>query len=245
MYVLVDKTQWAITHKHHRRDVLANLAWIECVNRGSVIPLGDPRHFLEFDPTQLRRIYKASTGAEVVGYGYGLAKAVHDMAMRLAETNAEELRVLAQRKKVMDGSKKCYRYNPEAFEPEEMDEDWEAPALKAERLMSEEAAAGKYEAAPHAAPAPSTGASEVFNHTYRPPNAPATGRAPGAPRQSGVREVVFKVADALWEAAGKPTDLKAVLELRKQMMTKLEAEHQVKRTTSSTTLGAWQKERLG
>lgn len=48
----------------------------------------------------------------------------------------------------------------------------------------------------------------------------------------------------MWEQAGKPADLKVVLELRKQIMIVLENEHSIKKTTSSTALGDWQKTRL-
>jgi len=56
--------------------------------------------------------------------------------------------------------------------------------------------------------------------------------------------VIWSVADQLWGAAGKPVDVKAVLALRKQMMSTLESEHNIKKTTSSTALGDWQKSRI-
>lgn len=245
MYVLVDRRLGAITHKHERRDVLGNLSWIECVNNAVTIPLGNPQHFMELDTNQLRSVYKSSTGKDIAGYGYALAKAVHDMAMRLPSTKAELLEVQAQRNKVMDGDKNCYRYVYGAYEPK-VANDWEPDPLKVEASEVEIASAAKYATAPTQAPAPAQSAAGVYSHEHKPVTTPRELGAPSSGhRQSGVREVVYKVADKLWEAAGKPTDLKIVLDLRKQMMTVLEAEHQVKRTTSSTTLGAWQKERIG
>lgn len=64
----------------------------------------------------------------------------------------------------------------------------------------------------------------------------------GGGRVANVAAVIYEVADAMWEAAGKPTEAKAVLKLRKEMMNELESRG-VKRTTSSSTLGAWQKDR--
>ncbi|QQK88566.1 hypothetical protein, partial [Vibrio phage PH669] len=51
------------------------------------------------------------------------------------------------------------------------------------------------------------------------------------------------LADQAWEAAGKPTDVSVVLKLRKQWMNDWEAIG-IKKTTASSTLGAWQKSRL-
>jgi hypothetical protein len=48
----------------------------------------------------------------------------------------------------------------------------------------------------------------------------------------------------MWEAAGKPMDKDTVLALRKEMMQVLETEHSIKKTTSSTALGDWMKQRV-
>lgn len=68
-------------------------------------------------------------------------------------------------------------------------------------------------------------------------------RAPGAPRKAGTRDVIWKRADELWSSAGKPTDVPTVLKLRKEWMNVLEKEG-VKKTTSSSELGNWQKDRV-
>lgn len=81
-----------------------------------------------------------------------------------------------------------------------------------------------------------------------PAPAPALRAQPArsAPRAhaGSVRPKIWAVADRMWEAAGKPTDKTVVLALRKEMMAELETQG-VKRTSSSTALGEWQKERLG
>ena len=48
----------------------------------------------------------------------------------------------------------------------------------------------------------------------------------------------------MWNDAGSPKDTSVVLPLRKTIMAELEANHGIKRTTSSTALGEWQKLRL-
>jgi hypothetical protein len=64
-----------------------------------------------------------------------------------------------------------------------------------------------------------------------------------APR-GGNRALIFEVADKMWAAAGSPKDVTKVLALRRAVMSSLESEHGVKKSTSSTALGEWQKIRL-
>lgn len=59
-------------------------------------------------------------------------------------------------------------------------------------------------------------------------------------RQNGSRIQIWKRAEELWSAAGKPTDKKIVLKLRIEWMKILEKEG-VKRNTASGELGQWMK----
>lgn len=74
-------------------------------------------------------------------------------------------------------------------------------------------------------------------------NTVAPTRMPSAPR-SGNRVTIFEVADRMWNEAGSPKEAHVVLQLRKTIMAELEANHGIKKTTSSTALGEWQKLRL-
>lgn len=74
-------------------------------------------------------------------------------------------------------------------------------------------------------------------------NTVAPAKMPSAPR-SGNRITIFEVADRMWKEAGSPKDTSVVLQLRKTIMAELEANHGIKKTTSSTALGEWQKLRL-
>jgi hypothetical protein len=241
MYVLVDRGLMAITHKHRDRAVLANLAWIECTNNAATVPLGNVKLWAEFTPLELKKIYKNATGADLQGYGTALAQAVSDMAKRLPESvvNAEE--VAAQRLCVMDGDRSCYQYAPGAMVPAQHVGLFEPDPLKCERVEAEELRAASSRPA-YNVPAPSAGGGTGPASTAASTSgAPA---APAAPRPGGSRETIFRVADEMWQAAGSPSDVKRVLELRKQIMIVLETEHSIKKTTSSTALGDWQKTRL-
>ena len=72
------------------------------------------------------------------------------------------------------------------------------------------------------------------------PVANGTGTAP----RTGIKAVVWDVADRLWNEAGSPKAVDVVLVLRRKIMDELEGQHGIKRTTSSTALGEWQKVRL-
>lgn len=74
-------------------------------------------------------------------------------------------------------------------------------------------------------------------------NTVAPARTPSVPR-SGNRVIIFEVADRMWNEAGAPKEASVVLQLRKTVMAELESTHGIKKTTSSTALGEWQKLRL-
>jgi hypothetical protein len=235
MYVLVDRQLMAITHKHHDRSVLADLCWIECTNAGATVPLSNVRVWNEFTAAELKKIYKNATGAELQGYGTGLAQAVFEMARRLPESvvNAEE--VHAQRLCIHDGDKSCYQYAPGQMKPKEHVGLFEPEPLKCERVEAEELRA--VNSSPHYNPA-GAGTGHI------PPQGTVTTRGPVAPRAGGTRETIFRVADEMWKEINNTTDIKKVLEMRKQCMVVLESDYGIKKTTSSTALGDWQKQRL-
>lgn len=239
MYVLVDKDQCAIIHKHKKREVLGCLSWIECTNSAVTIPLGNPKHFLDtFQPNELRKIYKASTGADLPGYGYALAVAVHGLATRLDESVVNEVEVEAQKNKVMDGDKSSYSYQLGFLAPKQHPGIYTPDPMKALADPAEIARA----ASTAVAPAPAVGGGTGPDRT--PAQGVVATRAPAAPRVGGTRDTIFTVADKMWEEIGKTSDVKRVLEMRKQCMAVLEADYSIKKTTSSTALGDWQKMRL-
>lgn len=240
MYITIDREQKAIVHKHRDRSVLANLSWIELTNAGITLPLGNPQHMMkEFSSAELKDIYENATGAKLTGYGPGLANAVHQMALRLPESvvNADE--VAAQRLLVLDGDKSGFSYQAGHKAPLSHPGTFTPDPLKCARDPAEEARANAV-ASGYVPPAPgaTSNPAGVFNPV------PTTPRAPSAPRSGGSRDTIFRVADEIWAAAGSPRELPTILQLRKQMMTVLESDYNIKKTTSSNTLGDWQKARL-
>lgn len=244
MYILIDLNQMAITHKHRDRAVLNKLSWIECSNASSIIAVGSVRPLLEFTASELRLLYKAATGAELKGYANALAQAVCDAAKRMPETVATLEDATAQALCVMDGDKACFRFVAGSKKPEHLPGLFEPDPIKVDRVEAEEqAVASNYSTYAPANPGafggtgPAVAGCAGVVATREP-------RAPSAPRTGGARETIFSVADRMWEAAGSPTNASVILALRKNIMVELEANHGVKKTTSSTALGDWQKSKL-
>lgn len=251
MYFLIDMDQLAVTHKHADREVLNGLAWIECKCAAKIFPLGDPRMLEQrLTSSEMMSIYKAATGQFPTAYANQLATLLHDLVKRMPDTEAVREEVEAQVKHVLPASPANYRYVLGAKVPEELPGLFNAKPIAVAHSEAEQAAIAKTtaayaaQAARNAPPAgpPPLPATPVPPAPPRAPREP--GAAPSTPRAGGVRDIVFSVADREWEAANKPTDLSVVLKLRKHIMDVLERDHNLKRTTASTTLGDWQKQRL-
>lgn len=237
-YILIDRDQMKITHKHPDRVVLTSLSWIECTNSGVIISLSNTRPLLDFTPAELSLIYKHATGTELKGYAQQLANSVLAAAKRMPDTVAKLDEVVAQSRCIQDGDKSCYRYVIGSKTPEQLPTVFQAPALSVPRSEAEEQAAESGYAGP------AFGGTGHANTPAGTNPLPHAARAPSAPRTGAITEKVFTIADQLWEAAGKPKSLQVVLQLRKKIMDVLETEHDVKRTTASNTLAVWQKTRL-
>lgn len=197
----------------------------------------------EFTPAELRLIYENATGAQLKGYSNTLAQAVLAMARRLPESVAKYEEVDAQAKCIEDGDRSIYSYLPGSMVPQKHEGMFEPNSLTAARVEAEEAGAMQGATVPsygHTAHANPMGNGAAAASTENGPTAAIKNVA----RTGGIREIVYRVADQMWEAAGSPMNKNKVLELRKTMMQELESNYGVKKTTSSTTLGDWMKLRI-
>lgn len=245
MFILIDMDQCAITHKHRSREVLNMLAWIECKCAAKVLPLGNPRHISDaLTPLEMQMVYKNATGQELKAYGNIMATVLHEMAKRMPDTKCNPEEVEKQAWCVLPADPASYRYAPGAHKPEHLPGLFQREPIKVVADAGEVALAAQTAAtyAQHASANPPPAPRAPMAGGSPTPAAPRAPRAPSAPRQGGTKSVVFSVADEMWKAAGSPTDTATVLRLRKDIMGALERDHNVKRTTSSVTLGDWQKQ---
>lgn len=237
-YILIDRNQMKITHKHPDRVVLSKLSWIECTNAGAVMSLSGIRPLMDFTPLELQTLYKNATGAELKAYANNLAQAVLDAAKRMPDTVAKLEEVVAQAACILDGDKSSFKYAPGQMKPFSCPGLFEADAITVPRLEAEELRAAQGYSAP------AFGATTHYSPPANGVATPAAPRAPSAPKAGGVREVIYAAADAAWAAAGNTKSLPAILAMRKKIMDELEVSHSIKRTTCSTALGDWQKMRV-
>lgn len=239
MFVCVDVDALQFTHKHHEHEVVSSLAFLEACNCSTVVDSTDNPNFLKsLTPLNARWLYRNTCGEDITGTpDIVVREMLAALVAKLPSTLAIEAEVALQIESVEEDlhAGKPWKYAIGLKKPKPMDT---LQALHCKPLTEAEGAQAALLApqsrAERAAPKPPATRSTA------PQPAPAVRKA----RAHSVRPVIWATADAMWEAAGKPTDKAVVLELRKKMMVELEEKHHVKRTSSSNELGNWMKERL-
>lgn len=241
MFVSINKENMTFCHKHRIRNIVLDLVYLECANvRTHVTPLHD-RFLWSFTETELQLLYKNTTGGKFsLHTGDKLRAVLLDVAERLQENEVDPAELSRQCSAVSEGSKDAYMYVQGASVPAVQESLWApnpkvVPALS---LSQEQDIVVNFRS------------KIVDPNTVRKfdlpledePHKESRPRTLTEPR-GGVREHIWKVADQMWEEAGKPNTVSIVLSLRKKMMATLE-EQGVKKTSASSELGNWQKMRL-
>jgi hypothetical protein len=231
VYILIDRQHLRVCHKHRDHNVVNALAHIELAHcRTSVFRIDTLCRFPDFTDYELIMLYQQSTGHKFAGFSeFHLRELVLSMVREIPESDVVPSEVLAQAATIPDKDKGFFRYVKGAKVPAALHGLYEPDTLAATHAAALQGIAGVKAEPPEPEPTP---VAATIRST-----------APAAPR-GGSRATIFEVADKMWEAAGSPRDLQTVLALRKQMMTTLEAEHGIKKSTSSTALGDWQKQRI-
>ncbi len=245
MYVVIDRDRMCFLYKHPNPWMLADLILIECPDSSIEIQPCDGTSFLsEFTDLELKLLYNHTTDAEQNHYGANLRAVLTELVYRMPVFDCVDSEVAAQAAWCDEAAlTDLYCYVKGSNRPCRSNPGQQPSALKLVPLAKEA------EIAKLGRNAAATLYGTQARAPVAPVNVPATTapratRTASAPRAGGVREVIWKVADQLWEAAGKPIDKSQILVLRKEMMRVLEEEHQVKRTSSSNELGNWQKARI-
>lgn len=237
MYVSIDRDKLRFLHKHEDIQVVCNLAHIEAPHVTLCVTSYDGPSFLsDYTDMELTMLYRNTTGHDHTSHSGGALRAVlAEIADRLPTSDVNKFELDRQAASIPEDNAEPFRYvkgSNKVGKPAELF------PLRAERNPDEDAvaAAAKLRAPQRSAPAANTSAA--------PTPAPRPQRPAAAPRQGGVRAVIWEVADSMWEKEGRPTGKAEILSLRKRMMDVLESDHGVKRTSSSNELGQWQKARV-
>lgn len=244
MYISIDRTNMRFVHKCDNHRTASLLAFIELPDVSVVITPFEPAYLFEdFTQLELELLYRNTTGVDhSASRAHELQAVVSELAARLPVTEAVEWQVKLQADSLPECHSVPYQYVLGATKPALSSGLWSPVTLNAPKSETEQTianAARPRVKAPAVQP-PAVAPRVPAQRTARPAGAQ---RAVIAPRQGGVREKIWAIADQLWEEAGKPTEKSTILALRKKMMDKLETDG-VKRTSSSNELGNWQKARI-
>lgn len=246
MYILVDTDTMKVMAKHPNFQRLHEYGILCCSESAFVLPLEIDHIYKEFTDVQIQLMYINLTGNRQ-GATYArnvVSKILHYHLNALPETviNAD---VAQQADWAIAGDRQgeCL-YRPGSSVPNLGDEPHLSVCSDKEiekTIVAQDPVPTNMGNQPAWAPQRETGAPATRVTSE---NGTASHTAGTATRSSGTRAIIYEVADRVWEEAGKPSDKSAILKLRKEMMSLLEAQG-VKRNTSSNTLGNWQKDRIG
>ena len=225
--------------KHPDLYVCANLAWIEChYGQAYCITTLDKSFLAGLTELEVMILYKHTTGETASFYGQKLKNVLLEIAHRIPVRECNPAEVELQASQVHEVRSERYLYNPGQTKPAIQGQLFKLVGLTFPKAPNEkEIAASAPVCAPVAPPRPPATTPAA------PGSAPRAGAA-SAPRQQNVAGTVWAVADTHWVAAGKPTDTKILLALRRKIMDDLEANHGTKRVTSSNELGRWMKTKI-
>lgn len=239
MNVLINMDTMAVIGKHGSFRALCALAEIECaINASYVFGIENKIAYKQFTSLEMKMILQ--------GLGYNFPEEP-DRALLLKHLK-NALRALSERDLIPADVVKCAE-----LMREDVTSNWSyskgsrVPLLQESVFcyapLSQAEQAINHKAAPSVQHAYDKQASEGnCTASVQRPAASRTADTTAVPKGS-VSVIVFDIADKYWSDAGKPTDKQTVMKLRKEIMDILEQEHEIKRTTASSTLGAWHQSR--
>jgi hypothetical protein len=236
-----------LLHKHENANAVADVAWIECYDVPYyILPIEDATCFRQFTDMELKMLYRNVTGQDSHSLSrLPLVQVVYDLCCRIPESVIKPAEAKIQAEYVdalrTQGKGGFWLYCAGSCLPGQKADLWKPSCKKAEQWRVEERAAksGKLPALKRA----------TQPHSERTgPDRPVTAvqhsaKPAGTPKMGTAKAIIWAAADKMWAAAGKPLIKSDVLTLRKEIMDHLEKEEGIKRTSCSSELGNWHKDR--
>lgn len=247
MYVLVDMTRLVFVYRHEHPHTLSNVASLELVQSDTrVLPCDNPWDFDVFTDTDIKLLFKNTTGADHKGYSreYHL-QTVCELANRVPLLDAVPEEAHVQAMSVGMGDKGFYRYVKGGRRPAPVDELFLEPVKLPRNQQAEQQALKTALQRPQATGAPTPwpfpdSDPAARSSTPRAPRAPRTATAsadgtapsaPGRPKAGSTTGRVWDIADTKkGSATGK--------DLRKAVIAACEAEG-INPSTASVQFGKW------
>jgi hypothetical protein len=244
MHVAIDAAQMKFTHVHPNKDILNSLVYLEGTRYRHIIFYStDAINWLgRFTAMEVGMLYYYTTGQKFpdhINSFSARAAAVKTLAEGMTPRDvvlselAAQIEIAEQYLELPAAESLQFVYVKGAKQPSTIDTGL-FPVQRGP-LTDEQIAQ-----AATALPEIELESPRITTPAQREPRAQRAPRGPG-----GAKPKVWEVADAMWVAAGSPTNKEVVLQLRRKMMDSLEKDHGIPRSTSSTALGNWQKEKLG
>jgi hypothetical protein len=239
MFVSLNLSDMMFMHKHREHETLSMLAFLEAPHRSVSIENTDLPNFLSTRTgLELRLLYRNTTGMDITGTADIV---VREMVSELVDNHMLESWISLTELTAQVNAVEDDLYNGIAYS-----------YARGAKVPAKQEALFEFHCAPLSGDAAIAAAARApQRRTLQPAAARPAMRAsapagPAVPKQrmSSVKHDIWLVADRMWTEAGSPKDAKIVLELRKKIMSQLETEKMIKRTSSSNELGNWQKERL-
>jgi len=243
MYILIDRDRMVLLHKHRDIHAIANVAWIECRQAAyCIFNIADAIALKTFTDMELGMLYRNITNKDPSLKRVQVLQVLHDVIVRIPTSDIDLLESDRQAALIKEEDERKWVYVRRAARPAVKADLFEHPYKTAQEREEDvqNAKANKL-------PALTAKRASPTVTTPRPTpvvNAKVAGNPTSAPKRGTAKAIIWEYADAMWEAAGKPTAKQEVLAVRKEVMGKLETEEAIKRASSSSELGNWHKARV-
>jgi hypothetical protein len=246
MHCAIEMTELRLTHFHPIADVVGGLVYLESAKLKHVRfdDTFSPNFLDSLTTLELDKLCLNTTGLpfppslDDLARRDALATLIEGLTPQVVDRDelAAQIDAVSDQLEAPVSTATQFKYVLGARVPRELDGGLfpiAAPPRNAEQLAESAQLAPQRRSARSASTVPAAQAKR----TARPPSERSTVPSGGS------RPAIWAHADKVWEAAGKPMNPAEVLVLRKRMMIELE-EQGIKKTTSSTALGDWMKQRL-
>lgn len=238
MYISINMDTMKVMHKHESFLVVCNLAWIEIrTDTCWIFPADDANALFDIikTPMEAGMLYLNITGEKASNVGSTLNNILHALIQRIKESDVIVAEVESQASKIKGNDLQKWKYAKGAYTPVIMGDLFDYSELRACASKEEEHLALLGKLAPvqtvkaRFPTKPKKGVTGTHTHTKDSAN-----RGTGA-------NIIWSIADKIWNEVGGPTEKREVLKLRKIIMDRLVTEEGLNRSTCSSELGKWHK----
>ena len=220
MYILIDCEKMRILYKHKKPEVVANLGWIECQNSSyHIFDIFDTTGLRYFTNMELSLLYKNTTNEKAPKVTRNeLLKLLLECAINFNESDVNPFEVDVQASLIGENETEKWKY------------------IKGSNCPATEM--GLFKTANL-----NCGNSKNTGCTTNDRNVGGVKGKPTAIKTTSNKNLIWSIADSMWGEIGKPSEKEKILKLRRGIMDRLENDYLLKRTSVSSELGKWHKER--